>query len=62
MVGMMLSTHHWWPLSWSSGAFDAAAIQRTSVTLMLFALVIPLEVSAYFGAGIYPNIIPPRGD
>ncbi len=53
MVGMMFVSTPLVATFLGSGAFDAAAIQRTSITLMLFALVIPLESVQHILARVF---------
>lgn len=53
MVGMMFVSQPLVATFLGSGAFDAAAIQRTSITLMLFALVIPLESVQHILARVF---------
>ncbi|MBI4407387.1 MAG: murein biosynthesis integral membrane protein MurJ [Candidatus Kerfeldbacteria bacterium] len=53
MVGMMFVSTPLVATFLGSGAFDAAAIQRTSVTLILFALVIPLESVQHILARVF---------
>lgn len=53
MVGMMFVSTPLVATFLGSGAFDAAAIQRTSIALLLFTLVIPLESVQHILARVF---------